>query len=241
MIKARRLVYEFKTKFNRFNGKDKPDLPVVDIMSTLNEAVGVYFESLVEMAEVDSYYRDALRCLEVKNHNLKENKKSKTASESVFTIPDDSYRVIRAQVYAKTKNCPQKKMRAIKVQSDDLEALRCDEFWKSSYEWEQILYDESKEGFHFFHEGQMDVAKVDIDYYLRPSEIHAPSMAKDGEYIDWCGEKRTIDCDLELDKVFDNRKIVDIAIVLARQNLEEFQGSQAKINEIIFKNRRNGI
>ena len=242
MIKARQLVYEFDLKFNRFNSGKKNSLDLVDKVYMLNEALGIYFEKLVEFAEYNSETENALSELECKNEILKKITPKSDSIQDVFKLEKEVYKILRIRVIANKKGCGDKSIIAIKSQSDDLEGMMSHEYWKSSFEWEQILFDKSKDGLHFYHQGEMNIKSVHIDYIRKPKDIHAPSLAPmsndtgKGEYIDWCGEVQKNDCHLEICNHFAHRKIVDIAIVIARINAGDNIEFQAKIQEILFKN-----
>lgn len=234
MVKASELVYRFNEKFNRFSGGEKKGLKIQSIMLALNEALEIYFENLVDFAEENSKTRDALRPLEVKNCKLSDTKDGDSLQD-IYELKDEIYRVIRVRVIANRNGCPDKAILPVKIQSDDTEGMLADEYWQSSYDWEQVLYDESSQGLHFYHQGNLNIKSVSIDYYRRPKTLHAPSMTEDNEYEDWCGVIQKRDCNLELDRVFEARKIVDLAIIIARINAGDSVDLQQKIREILFK------
>lgn len=229
-IKSSRLIYEFDRRFDRFQGEQKPAIRLEDKMSLLNEALHIFFENRVKLAEINSKVRDELRPLEEKGRLLKV-KNSKDVS--VAEIPKDSFRVLRAEALISRTGCDDKTVPVIKMSTDDLTRARKNAFWKSSFEWEHILGDEGKDGLYLYHDGEFSVKHVLVDYYRRPAELHAPSMSSKKEYVDWNGVTRKKDSDLELDNTYAYRKIVDIAVLLARADVGDQRDFQLQMTKIL--------
>lgn len=230
-IKSSRLVYEFDRRFDRFTGEQKPAIRLEHKMSLLNEATQIFFENRVKLAEINSRVRDELRPLEEKERRLKVNNKS--SEVAVAAIPEESFRVLRAVATISRPGCGQKKVPVVMMATDDLTRARKNAFWRSSFEWEHILGDEGKEGLYLYHDGEFSVDEVTVDFYRRPAELHAPSMSSKKEYIDWNGVTRKKDVDLELDNTFAYRKIVDIAVLLARADIGDQRDLQVSITKIL--------
>ena len=107
---------------------------------------------------------------------------------------------------------------------------------KANFAWEQLPGDEGSEGFYIYHDNQMQVKEVLIDYYRKPKEIHAPSLIEcEGcpGYYDYCGVKITEDCDFEIDCRFLDNKIVDIAVLLAKRDKGEFQDFATRLQTLL--------
>lgn len=229
-IKSSRLVYEFDRRYDRFVGEQKSPLRLEHKMSLLNEATQIFFENRVKLAEINSEVRDQLRPLEEKGRRLKVKNKS---GVTIGLIPEDSFRVLRAEATIKKTGCGTKVVPVIKMATDDLTRARKNTFWKSSFEWEHILGDEGTEGLYLYHDGEFSVEDVIVDYYRRPAELHAPSMTTKKEYVDWNGIVRKKDVDLSLDNTFAYRHIVDIAVLLARIDVGDSRDVQASIAKIL--------
>lgn len=233
MIKTKKLYHDFLRKYDRIQGKVKSSLGVVTIMSMLNEAYGIYFEKVAEMAEVDSKYRNLLRPLEVKGVELSLSNKNKHPLYESFKIPKGCYKILRTEVLAEKQGCSKKELTGIVTQSDDISLMRKSPFWKSSFEWEHVLYDEAGDNLFFWHEGDFDLTSVKIDYLKKPGELHDPSLSEGGFYIDWNGNRQTKTKNLELDTAFADRKIVDIAVLLAMTDIGDQRDYQLKLNQIL--------
>lgn len=229
-VKSSRLVYEFDRRFDRFAGEVKPSLRLEHKMSLLNEATQIFFENRVKLAEINSTVRDELRPLEEKGRRLKVRS---LRDASIAEIPKDSFRVLRAEAVIERDGCGTKTVPVVKMTTDDLTRARKNAFWRSSFEWEHILGDEGTEGLYLYHDGEFSVTEVIIDYYRRPAELHAPSMSAQNQYIDWNGVTRKKDVDLELDNVYAYRKIVDIAVLLARADVGDQRDFQIQLMKIL--------
>ncbi len=229
-IKASRLIYEFDRRFDRFAGQQKPALRLENKLSLLNEATQIFFENRVKLAEVNSRVRDELRPLEEKSKKLT---LKKGVSVDIAAIPKDSFRILRAEATISKKDCSPKVVPLIMLTTDDLSRARKNAYWRSSFEWEHLLADEGSQGLYLYHDGEFSVDEVVIDFYRRPTEIHAPSMSADKQYEDWNGIVRKKDIDLELDNTYAYRRIVDIAVLLARVDIGDQRDFQMKLAEIL--------
>lgn len=229
-IKASRLIYEFDRRYDRFTGQQKPALRLEDKLSLLNEATQIFFENRVKLAEVNSRVRDELRPLEEKERKLSIKKGTDI---DIATIPKESFRILRAEAVINKKECSPKSVPLILVTTDDLTRARKNAYWRSSFEWEHLLADEGSKGLYLYHDGEFSVEEVKVDFYRRPAEIHAPSMSSKKEYVDWNGVLRKKDVDLELDNTYAYRRIVDIAVLLARVDVGDQRDFQMKLTEIL--------
>ena len=174
MITARRSIVDFDRKYDRFVGQANRRLRQEDKLAVINEALEIYFENRVKVAETDSKVRDDLRVLE-----MKEVKIPLVISEenfNVYEIPAESYRVLRKRVVASKEDCGEKDIPLIMFQTDDIDNARNSPYWRSSFQWEHAISDEGSKGLYVWHEGDFKIVKTIIDYYRKPKEIHAPSM-----------------------------------------------------------------
>lgn len=231
-IKATRLQDEVRRKLNRKNSEYGRKISVSEMDLILTEAYHIYVENRVALFEVNSNVRQELRQLEVKNQPLTTIPDKTNNLNYLAEFPDKYYRVTRLHVQAKKEGCGEKELKGIIVQTDDLnEALR-DPFYKPSFEFEEILYDEGGEYLHLYTDGTFRVKKVFIDYLKKPGDIRTPSLVK-GKYIDSDGNEIKADQDLELDSTFQMRKIVDIAAAIALRDLGDINDYQAQVNKIL--------
>lgn len=229
MILTKRLVADFDLRFDRFNSQYERNFRLVDKLSIINEAFQIYFDNRVELAEVNSQVRAELRPFEIKEKRL--TNKTSGSEFDIFDLPPEIYKLLRIKAVIKKGKCPPLTLPVTIFQTDDLNESLKNTFWKTSYEWEQIIGDEGKEGFYVFHQGEVSVIQVYADYLIQPPELHAPSLAQSGSYEDWNGVTRTQDIDLD-SNVFNARIITDIAVLIARNvvgDVQDLQASTAKL------------
>lgn len=231
MILAARLVYEFDLRYNRLQSSHDQYIRLEDKLSIINQGLRIVYKDLIQRAELESYYRNALRPLEVKEDTLKLAKKAE--SYNIYEYPQDIYKLMRMRITATHKDCPEKTIPVSFFQTDDLDNSMVSNFWKPSYAWELCLGDEGRDGYYLWHGGDYSIKKVYCDYYLKPAEIHAPSMAESGEYIDWNGIKQTKDVGLELDSDFVFDRIIDVAILVAKSIKGDVQDFNLALNKIL--------
>lgn len=231
MIPAKRSIIEFDRKFDRFVGEDNRRLRIEDKLGVINEALEIYFENRVKVAETNSQVRNDLRILENKEIELELFKKTK--AYSIYSIPKDSYSILRQRALVSKDHCGEKEIPLILFQTDDLDNARKSPYWKSSYQWEHALADEGSKGLYVWHENDFNIESVIIDYYRKPGEIHAPSMSSELQYEDWNGLIQTKDQGLELSDTYSHRKIIDIAVLIARADLGDVRDFEIQLNKIL--------
>ncbi len=237
MVPAKRSIIEFDRKFDRFVGEDNRRMRIEDKLAVINEALEIYFENKVRLAETSSKVRNDLRSLEIKEFELKLDKPGK--SYDIYKIPEDSYQILRQRAVVEKADCGEKEIPLIMFQTDDLDNARLSPYWKSSYQWEHALADEGSKGLYVWHEGDFKTNSVLVDYYRKPKEIHAPSMISAGEYEDWNGIVRTRDQGLELDDTYSHRRVIDIAVLIARADLGDVRDFEIQLNKILNVEKLN--
>lgn len=235
MIKATNLVYNFDREFAKFNTAASKKLSLIDKLALLNKAQDIFVKNAVDLAEVNSKYRNILRVLENKEVSLEVN--SSEDKYGVFSYPKDKLNVIRSRALVSKENCGDKEIVLTMIQSDDLDRARSNENWRSSFAWEQILADEGSDGLYVWHEGDFGINKILIDYIRKPKEIHAPELKLPNKrYIDWNGVERTENQDCEFDEIYVGRLLVDLAVMLGNSTVNDAQDYQTKVREIIEAN-----
>lgn len=237
MIPAKRSIIEFDRKFDRFAGQDNRRIGLEDKLSIINEALEIYFENRVKLAETDSMVRNDLRVLEEKEIELKLVKNY--ANYSIFEIPKNSYKILRQRALVTKDPCKEKEIQLLIFQTDDLDNARKSPYWRSSYQWEHALADEGSKGFFVWHENDFKINKVLVDYYRKPKEIHAPSMSSNGYYEDWNGIIQRKDQGLELSDTYSHRKIIDIAVLIARADIGDVRDFEIQLNKILTVEKLN--
>lgn len=224
------MVYSFDVKFDRFSGERKKNINLVDKLYLLNEAQLIFLEWKSRLFELNSEYRDILKPLEVKEYELK--RKFSGDGYDVFEFPEDMYRSVREYVILRRDDCGKKRVPLIHVRSDKLEYFLKSPFWKPSYKWETVIGDEASDGIYVWYEDGCEIEKVVIDYIRYPAVMQAPSLREGGQYIDWNGKLVTNDVDCDFNDN-DARKIVDIAVLLARSNMGDVRDFEVKLKELL--------
>lgn len=214
-IKTSRLVTEFDLRYNGLKSNHETEVDRIDVIQILNMSLRSVYEELVKQAETDTFFRNSLQPLEVKEYECEVLKK--TENYIISKIPEDSYKILRRRVLAYKEGCGEKEFPGVMSRTDSLDVLLKHAHWKPSFAWEICLADEGKEGLYFWHNNDYKILKTIIDYYERPEELHAPSLFEDKEYIDWNGIRRTKDVDLKLDGTYIFDQIVTRSLIIADQ------------------------
>ena len=236
MISSKSLIVEFDRRFDRFASEYKKNLRIEDKVSVLNEAQDKVFENLVSICETNSEVRNDLRPFEIKDKNLKIKKTSK--DYTIVEIPEELYKILRMKVKAKKPNCGSKEIPVTIFQTDDLEWALKDEYWQPSYTWENVLGDEGSEGFYLYHNNDFQVERCTIDYYRKPKKLEAASMSPDQKgYEDANGEFINYDQDCEFDRTFKWHTIVDLAVLIARNDIGDNRDFSLNLNKILNKEK----
>jgi hypothetical protein len=232
MVSSKSLVYDFDLIFDRFKGELKRNIRLEDKMRLLNRAQELYLERFARLAEVNSSARDVLRVLEEKEIVLKPS--IKREDFTVFKFPKNFYRLLAKRAVVTKNDCPKKEIPLITFQTDDLNYGRNNFFWKSSYEWENIIFDEGSKGMYVYHDDKgLKVHNIVIDYYRKPTELHAPTMSSKKSYIDWNGVERSLDTNCDLDTNFSPTKIVNIAVLMGRATFGDLQDFRTLLEQEI--------
>ncbi len=235
MIKTKRLVVEFDRRFDRFSSDYKKNLRIEDKVSVLNEAQSKIFENRVSVAETNSEIRNDLRTFELKNTSLTKLRVEKDFS--VFVLPPNLYKMLRVKCVAFKEGCGSKEIPVTIFQTDDLEQALTDDFWKPSFEWENIIGDEGSEGFYVWHQDSCRIDKVIIDYYRFPQELECASMSPTGMYRNADDTLIDFDADCEFDKTFLWQSIVDLAVLIARGDIGDQRDYQIQKDKYLLKDK----
>ena len=240
MATARKLLYDFDREFARFNTASSKVLSIVDKFAILNKAQKILFEDRAKKAELNAHIREELRPFEIKETKL--GFKRSGEKYDVYKEPEDMFKPLRRRVIATKESCGTKEIPITVFQTDDIDRGRNNPFWKSDFRWEQVIGDEGADGFFVWHEDDFEIDEVVIDYYRWPKEIHGPSLKKPQErYMDWNGKIQTEDQGSEMDQVFSDIRIVNLAVLIARATTSDFNDYQIKQREILDTDQLSAI
>ncbi|MCC6818556.1 MAG: hypothetical protein IT245_06685 [Bacteroidia bacterium] len=237
MIQTKRMVIEFDRRFDRFASEYKKNLRIEDKISLLNEAQEKIFENRVSIAETNTEVRNDLRVFEIKDQKLQFIRAAK--EYTVFRIPDNYYQKLRIDCTARTLECGSKKIPVVFFQTDDLSQALKDDFWKPSYEWENILGDEGSEGIYVWHGNTCEIVDVIIDYYRRPQYLHSAEMSKTGSYVYFDDKLINYESDCEFSNTYLWQDIVDLAVLIARADIGDVRDFQIQSQKILLKEKQD--
>lgn len=237
MILAKTLVYAFNLQYDRIATNQKNTLRLEDKLFYINKAIHIYFKRLLRFAETNSEVRASLRKLEQKEVPL--DIKKRTSSYDIVTIPEEYIKLLRYRVVAEREGCGTKEFPVVIMSTDDLNLALKNPYWKSSFQWEHCLGDEGSEGLFLFHGNDFSIKRVLVDAYKKPEEVHAPSLHENSKYVDWSGELREADINLDFDINFDYHSIIDIAILLAKADAGDTTDFEINLNKILNLEKLN--
>lgn len=233
MPETRKLVYDLKRKLGLLDTDGDERMPLVDLIAYLNEFQQIAFNNLVKDAERNQQVANEIRKFKKDRVSLtlKQNDKSVLA-----IYPSDIHtRLNQVAVVEKPECCDDPKELVVKiVQSDDLQPARKNVFQKSSFYFERSIAVISADGLLIYHDDEYDVKEVFIDYYRKPEELHAPSLAIcDGPvYYLYNGQAITKDTYCEFENFADNF-ITDGAAILATADRKQTEAFNLQIQKFI--------
>lgn len=235
-ISANKLVYDFKRKLNATDSGRNRNYRIVDIVSYLNEALEIWYENKVFAAETNDKLAQDVRQFIVHKHELACDESDETCCLAKF--PEDYYKTLDIEVkVCESECCPgvEKIIVPKNPQFDDKNVARDNPYWKSDFKWEQLIYKNVAEGILIYHEGEMEVKGVCIDYYRKPNYIEAPNLVEceDHIYRDWDDKLITTKSDFEVDSTFGNRQVSDIAVLNAERDSGNVQQYQTQLQKIL--------
>lgn len=237
MISSKRLVYEFDLRYNRLESTHDSALRLEDKLAIINQGLRIVYQDLVSKAEINSHYRNALKPLEVKEQEFV--KVNVTENYDIYKAPEKIFKILRLRALASKEGCGTKEIPISFFQTDDLDNSMSSGFLKPSFAWELLIGDEGKEGYYIWHKSDCDILKVIGDYYIPPEDIQYPSGSDEKSYIDWNGKKQTKDVGLALDANFIFDRIIDMAILVARNIKGDVRDYELQANKILNTDKIN--
>ena len=237
MIPAKKGVYDFRRKGNLSNSGQSTELPLVDIIAYLNEGQEIVFENRVFRAQTNKKTRYDLRPVLKSKQSLEFSKVDSKCYLASF--PKDIYQ-LQNQYAVAVKDCCEdieKEIIIRVVQSDDLHEARQNPYRKADFFYEQLLGIEDSSGLLVYHEDEMDLLSIIVDYYRKPGEIHAPSLKKckagEAQYYDYCGNVISKDTFYELDNTYIYNQMVDVAVLLYKKDKQLINDYQLQLSSVL--------
>jgi hypothetical protein len=233
VIPAKTLHQNLNRRLNRISSDFQSHFTVDEKDFFINQAIEIYQENITGIAETNSRIRESLRTLLFPDIEL--TKIDKNEQYATYEYPKDFYRRERAYAFAKSKDCSESRIIDIVIiQRDDLNKVIDDIFWNVSFEWAETFAVESHEGILVYHQNEMILQKVFIDYYKEIPKVYFPSgIEPQGCYTNpYTGEILTEDQGLELVNNYQMRKILDIAALLMRASRGDSIEFQLELSKI---------
>lgn len=207
-----------------FHGRD---LDVISKDSYVNEAYRTWFKNRVALAQTSSKVRFDIKDLLCSDVLM--NCRKVDEEYCLYQLPPDYYSMVRQRIVATKSGCSKERNLIVHtLQSDDWEETVKDPHWKPSFEWEETIGIEQKNGFKLAL-GDFCVKKVVIDYYRLPKPMYSPSLSNCG--YSFGGESIASDSKFELD-MMQLDEILDLAIV----SMQRDGGDLGDFKSMIDKN-----
>lgn len=233
-ISAAKLVYDFERKINGVNGGRDSKYRIVDIVNYLNEAQEVWFENKMLVKDTNNRVRNDLRVFEVKKEELDCEEVDCNCCKADY--PENFYELSNqiAKVCG-VGDCEgvNKEIIIRMTQGDDLQEARKNPYRQGNFKWEQLPGDEAGNSLYVYHEGDMKVSKVCVDYYRKPKRIEAPKLVECGDFVyeNWDRDLISKNCDFEVDGTYANNQVTDLAVLFASRDRHDVQGFQTQLQK----------
>lgn len=211
------------------------EIPLVDAIAYLNDFQQLLFNADVREAERNQEIANGLRKFKIDRHPLTLQKQE---DRVLAKYPANLHTRLNQQATVIEPVCCDGVTKTIGgrfkiVQSDDINAATENPLQKSNFYFERLIAVVSSEGLLLFP-GEMQVQKVVIDYYRKPSDLHNPSSERCGGsyYYVATGEIITEDTNCEFENYGDNL-ISDGAVLLATADKNNPEGFNIKLQKLI--------
>ncbi len=175
MYSPENLHFEFKQKVNKVDSLQNRNFFVEQIDHYLNEALNIFIEEVLKLAEADQNKIEYIGQL-IKEEILTG---TATALNYVFDLPSDYYRHLNSMSIE--KEC-KSLISHYPVQHDDLNAFLSDPLYKPSLEWRETGYQLQGNKLIVWTNGEFDIDNVKITYVKKHPRIANPIQSRNGTY-----------------------------------------------------------
>lgn len=243
-VPATKIIYDTKRKVGANGGGRHGDVTLMDFVSAVNEALEIWFSSMVEAAEVNPAARAEIDVYEEKliPLTLQGSRDGITRAD----LPDDLYRRLNQRAVATRPSCcgDIKKNIIIRIPgSDDINEAIGNPYRRADFFFEQLFGSQSAGQLFVYDQGEMIIESVIIDYYRLPAPLHAPSLVKckedSGKYYLYDGQAVTKDTQFAAANRQADRKISDIAALLIAREERDYNAFQAHLQSILAISKLN--
>lgn len=169
--------YDFKRRINKVDSLQNINFYVEQIDAYLNEALFIFIEEMLKLAEIDQNVMEALSNLIESEHTLL----SLTTEplRILAQLPTDYYRLLNS--YSYIDSC-KARINHYPIQHDDINAFLTDPNYKPSLLWRETGYQLEKGKIIVWTNGEFSIDKVVISYIKRHPRLGNPNGSRNGAY-----------------------------------------------------------
>jgi hypothetical protein len=237
---------DFKRKLNKVDSQHNTNFTVPYIDQYLNEAQEIFIK---QRLQTNNIYREGFEVSQKRIEDLRRLVKkfpidspaivANKISDFIYEIelPSDYLYYIRSEITAKKEECT-KSLSGIEQQHDDLNTILSSKFYSPSFEWRETPIVFSDNSIYIYSDGTFEVLNLNLDYIRRPKLIANPDnyiKVDNTTGYNYPDGTPAIQQDCEIDSMFSQREIVDIAVEIAAIDLGDQRFSlmqtKTKINE----------
>ena len=95
---------------------------------------------------------------------------SKTQDKYNFPLPKNYFDLADVRAKAEKEKC-KRLINCVEVQTENLSELLQDEFWKPSFEWDEVLYTINADQVSVYTDKTFQVSEILLNYYRYPSQL----------------------------------------------------------------------
>lgn len=234
MVKCEKLHYALRQRLNTSGLNNNKPLTTAQADFYLNCAKEVILENLATMVEVNPELRNILRQVEVKNHCITKVE-GKDPNTKTVKLPSNYYRGLRVWGIACKDGCEDERViDFFSYQTQHLNNAVKNPYLKSSWDYEEAIYDEGEDGIYVYvNDDEFRLKKVCMDYIRKIPDIRCPEF-DECEYLDECGDVVKDNIDFEIDDPRFFKKMVDYAALTAHRDMGQVDDFQTQSQLILF-------
>lgn len=194
------MVYTFKLKADKLDSKSFANISIAAIIYLINEGLqslinkrygGLNTTYRAAFEEIQKR-RDEFQTLIVPDEVLKMTKVNDEVYTADLTKTNKPYMfLLRTNFYGNKRECLNRKLKGILVQTDDLDIMEDSTLEKSSFEWGEVLYRLAENKIRGNTDSTFSLKKASIDYLRYPAKIDMEGY----EHFDGT-QSTTVQCEL---------------------------------------------
>jgi hypothetical protein len=175
------LVYTFKLKADKLDSKSLANIKLAPTIYLLNEGMqalinkrygGLNTNYQAAFEEIQKR-RDEFQILIVPDEYLKVTKVDNEIYTADLGSTKEPYMfLLRTNAYATKKECAERRMKGILVQTDDLDIIVDSPMDSSSFEWGEVVFRLAQNKIRFITDTTFVIKKARIDYLRYPKSIN---------------------------------------------------------------------